>query len=202
MRRLLGILVFLALAVVGVRLSMPYMAKRLMRSDPLERADLIVVLGSSRLERTLEAGKLYQEGWAPRILLLRPPDEVRDSVRGQFGIHVPVFLDIQESVLDQMHVPPAAVTASPHTQDSTRAEALATAAYARQHGYRRIIIVTSPYHTVRAGALVERAARGSCQVIVHSDRFEEIDPNHWWLRYPERYDVVREYMSRVYALFW
>lgn len=202
MRRLLGILVVLALAVVGVRLSMPYMAKRLMRSDPLERADLIVVLGSSQLERTLEAGELYQEGWAPRILLLRSPDQVRDSLRDQLGIHVPVFLDVQESVLDQMHVPPGAVIASPHTQDSTRTEAVATVAYARQQGYRRIIIVTSPYHTARAGALIERAAKGSCRVIMRPDRFEEVDPNRWWLRFPERYDVVREYLSRIYVLFW
>ena len=201
-KRLLGILILLALAVIGARLAMPFMARHLMRSDPLKHSDVIVVLGSSHLERTLEAGSLYREGWAPRILLLRPPDAVRDSLRGRLGIRVPVFLDIQESVLRQMNVPPSAIAESPRTQGSTRAEATATADYARQKKYRRMIVVTSPYHTSRAGALFDRAAKGSFEVIVHPDRYEEIDPNRWWLRFPERYDVTREYLSRIYALFW
>ena len=201
-RRLFAFLLIIVLAAGGVRLAMPFMARHLLRSDPLKPADVIVVLGSTRLERTLEAGTLFREGWAPRILLLRPRDEVRDSLRGRFGIQVPVLLDIQESVLRQMNVPSAAIAESPRTQESTRGEAAATAEYARQKGYRRMIVVTSPYHASRAGALFDRAMKGSCEVIVHPDRYEEIDPNRWWLRYPERYDVTREYLSRIYALFW
>jgi uncharacterized SAM-binding protein YcdF (DUF218 family) len=178
---------------------MPFMGRRLIRIDPLVRSELIVVLGSSRLERTLEAGVLFREGWAPRILLLRPPDVVRDSLRKQLGLHVPVFLDIEKDALRQMGVPPGAVLESPHTQDSTRTEATAVAGYARQHGLHRIILVTSPYHTGRAASLFRKAARGAFEVCTRSTRYERADPDNWWRRFPDRTDVVFEYLKTVYA---
>ena len=201
-QRSVGFVAVVVVVVVAVRLSMPWLGRRLIRSDPLKHADVIVVLGSERLERTFEAATLYHEGWAPRILLLRPPDYVRDELRQRFDVSIPVQLDVQKSILAQMHVPPSAVDASPKIQDSTRQEAVNTAEYARQHGYRRMIVVTSPYHTSRAGGLFQNAARGSCEVIVHPDRYETADPNQWWIRYPDRSDVVFEYMKRVYAWIW
>jgi uncharacterized SAM-binding protein YcdF (DUF218 family) len=201
-RSLLTFVILVAVVIVAFRLSMPWMARRLMRSDPLQRSDVMVVLGSGRYERTLEAGVLYQQGWAPRIMLIRPPDPFRDKFRQQFGLHVPVFLDIQQDLLHQMHVPQPAILFSPRIPDSTRTEAEVIAASARQNGWHRIIVVTSPYHTARAGSLFEGAMKDSCQVIVHPDRFESPDPDRWWIAFPDRSDVVLEYLKRIYALFW
>jgi len=179
---------------------MPFMARRLIRTDPPVRADIIVVLGSFRLERTLEAGMLFREGWAPRILLLRPPDLVRDSVRQQLGIHVPVFLDIQKDALAQMGVPAAVILDSPETQDSTLTEAAAVAEFARQQGFKRVIVVTSPYHTGRAGSTFDAAAKGAFQVVIRPDRYEDVDPDRWWRRFPDRTDVTLEYLKTLHAL--
>jgi len=179
---------------------MPFMARRLIRADPLLKADVIVVLGSNRSERTLEAGMLYREGWAPRILLLRPPDVMRDSLRQQLGLNVPVYVEIQQDLLRQMKIPQSAIVLSARRPDSTRNEAAAVGADARQYGWQHVIVVTSPYHTGRAGALFDRALPGSCRAIMRPDRFETVDPNEWWLSYPDRYDVVNEYLSRIYAL--
>src|SRR5581483_5007936 len=151
---------------------MPFMARRLIRADPLQRSDLIVVLGSFRIERTLEAAALYREGWAPAIMLLRPPDLMRDGLRQQLHIRVPVYLDVQIDVLRQLGVMPSAMEPSPGVQDSTRDEAAAIAALARRRGYRRIIVVTSPYHTARAGTLFDRAAAGSVEITMRPDRYE------------------------------
>ena len=201
-RCLLAIVLIGVVAAVGVRLALPYLGKRLIRSDRLQKADLIVVLGSSRLERTLEAGTLYNEGWAPRILLSRPPDALRDATRQQLHLHLPVFLDLQQDVLAQMHVPRSAIALSPTTPESTREEAVAVRDYVHQYGYRRIIVVTSPYHTGRAGLLFDRAAKGSFDVVVHPDRYEPLHLDRWWRAFPDRYDVTREYQSLIYSLFW
>ena len=198
-RRTLTAILIIAIVIVAVRLSMPFLARRLVRSDPLVRSDLIVVLGSYRLERTLEAGILVREGWAPRILLLRGPDLIRDSLRRDLGIRVPVYADIQRGALVQMGVAPSAIVDSSGVQDSTRSEAVAVAEYVRQHRYRRIIVVTSPYHTARAGKLITKAAAGSFQVKMRADRFETIDPDRWWNRFPDRSDVTLEYMKTVYG---
>ena len=200
LRRLTAAILVLVVLIIAVRLLMPFMGRRLIRTDPLAHADMIVVLASFRMERTFEAGTLFREGWAPRILLLRAPDMVRDSLRQQLGVHVPVFLDMQKDALLQMGVPAAATVESPHTQESTVTEAAAVAEFVRQHGYQRVIVVTSPYHTGRASSMFDAASKGSFQVVIRPDRYEKVDPDRWWRRFPDRTDVTLEYLKTLYAL--
>jgi len=143
---------------------------------------------------------LFREGWAPRILLLRPPDLVRVRLQQQLGIHVPNFLDFQKDALRQMGVPAATVLESPHTHSSTLSESAAVAEYVKQHGYQRIIVVTSPYHSGRAGSMFDAASKGSFQLVIRVNRFEPVDPDQWWRRFTDRTDVVLEYLKTLYAL--
>jgi uncharacterized SAM-binding protein YcdF (DUF218 family) len=200
LRRIFLAIVLIAALAVGIRLAAPFLGHRLIRSDRLAHSDLIVVLGSFQLDRTLEAGMLHRERWAPQIMLLRTPDLVRDRIQKELGIHVPVFVDIQRDALRQMGVPAKAILESPHTQDSTRTEAEAVADYAREHGHKRLIVVTSAYHTGRAGSLFDRAAAKAFQVVVRPTRYEHPDPDHWWGRFPDRTDVVLEYLKTAYGL--
>jgi uncharacterized SAM-binding protein YcdF (DUF218 family) len=200
LRRILFALIFIAACAIGFRVAMPFLGHRLIRSDRVAPSDLIVVLGSFQLDRTVEAGMLYREQLAPRIMLLRVPDMVRDTVQEQLAIHVPGFVDIQRDTLRQMGVPAKAILESAHAQDSTGTEAEAIARYAREHGFRRVIVVTSAYHTGRAGALFDRAAAHGFEVVVRPTRFEHPDPDHWWTRFPDRTDVVLEYMKTAYGL--
>lgn len=199
LRRIAIVAIVLVVAGAGVRLAMPFAARRLIRTDRLVHSDMIIVLASCRLERTVEAGVLFREGWSPRIMLLREPDLIRDQVRQQLGIHVPVFLDIQRDALQQMGVPRGDILESPHVQDTTRSEAAAVAEYAKEQGYRRLIIVTSPYHTGRAGSLFDAAASRSFQVIMRPSRYESVDPSVWWRRPSDRTDVVMEYLKTLHG---
>src|SRR5687767_15744974 len=58
-----------AAAVVAAILFLPFAGRFLSRADPLQHADVIMVLGGERIERWLEAVDLYKEGWAPAILI-------------------------------------------------------------------------------------------------------------------------------------
>src|SRR5467141_3279132 len=119
LRRLLISVAILAALAAGVRLSLPFLGRGLIRTDPLVKADAIVVLGSYRVERTLEAGALFREGWSKRIVLLRSPDVASSGVLQTLHIRIPVWIDIQKSALAQMAVPTSAIIESPHTQDTT-----------------------------------------------------------------------------------
>ena len=105
---IISVLIIAAL-IFAARLAMPFAARRLIHSDPLVRADLIVVLGSYRLERALEAGSLFRERWSDRILLLRAPDIATSGLLRQLHLHIPVWLDIERDALVQMSVPPAMI---------------------------------------------------------------------------------------------
>ena len=201
-RRILFGLIVIAALIIGIRIAMPFLGQRLVRSDPLVHSDLIVVLGSFQLDRTFEAGMLYREGWAPRIMLLRTPDMVRDSVRKQLGIRVPVFVDIQRDALQQMGVPANAILESSDSQESTRTEAEAVADYARENGLKRVMVVTSAYHTGRSGSLFDRAAAKAFEVVVRPTRYEHPYPDRWWRHHTDRSDVVLEYLKVVHGLIF
>lgn len=193
------ILGFVAVAV-AIRLMMPTIGRLLIRSDTLAKSDMIVVLGSNRLERTFEAGTLYREGWSGRIFLLRPPDIANSGLLRQLNVRVPVLADIQKDVLAQMGVLPSAIRQSPVPIGNTEAEAEFTVRYARQAGYKRIIVVTSPYHTARAGRYFGNAAGESLVVIMRPNRYERADPSRWWRRPVERLDVLLEYIKAIHGL--
>src|SRR2546428_2906183 len=190
----------IATLIFAARLARPFAARRLIHSDPLVRADLIVVLGSYRLERALEAGSLFRERWSDRILLLRAPDIATSGLLRQLHLHIPVWLDIERDALVQMSVPPAMIIDASRALDSTLAEAEFVAEYARSHQYQRIIVVTSPYHTGRAARLFRGAARGSFTVVMRRTGYESPDPDHWWRHAPDRTDVVLEYLKTLHGL--
>ena len=74
-RRALAIAVIALLVVAVAAVPLLGAAGRfLVEADPLEHADAIVVLAGSYPDRILEAVALYREGWAPRIILCREPE--------------------------------------------------------------------------------------------------------------------------------
>jgi len=172
----------------------------LLRADPLARADLIVVLAGGRFERTLEAGMLVREGWSSRVLLMHPGDAPDPRLLRQLGVDLPSFYATQRSALAQMHIPDSAIFESDRGRLTTRDEAHYIVDFARAHGYRRILVVTSPYHTGRAGSLIRRIAKGNPEVLMRANRYEAVHPERWWKQPSDRIDVVFEYMKMFYAM--
>lgn len=197
LRRIGIVLVGLILVAVTARLAAPALARALLRSETLHPADLIVVLGSHRMERTLEAADLYKEGWSKRILLLRSAGEVNANLMHRLQIQFPVWVDMQKSVLRQRGIPDAAVEASATEMGTTQDEAAFTVALAKRTGVKRMIVVTSPYHTRRAGNYFRDEAAGGVEIIMRADRYERYDPSVWWRRPIDRHDVILEYLKLI-----
>lgn len=192
----------LALVALGAILfcAFRYAGRMLVVSDHLTRGDAIVILGGNRLERTLEAGLLYREGWAGRIVIGRSGDPAIRSFLDREHIKVPLFSDLQVSVLHQMGVPPAAILEFPGRPNDTVEEAVLTQSLAARHGWSRVIVVTSKYHTRRARSIFRRVARGRFQLICRPSRLDPADPDHWWRFALDRMDVTWEYVK--YPVTW
>lgn len=164
----------------------------LVRIDPPAKADAIIILGAARMDRTLEAGQLYREGWAPRVVVLRTADLNRRGVLARLGIKLPTFFDLQVSALEQMGVPRQAIVELRETVDSTADEARAIRAYARSQRLSRIIVVTSTYHTRRARHYL-RALAPDVTIILRNSRYDGANPQRWWRGSVDRIDVISEY---------
>jgi len=179
------LLLILALACAGVAASA---GRLLYAQDALGRADVIYVLGGARADRWLEGADLYQSGYAPRILLSSGGGDTAEEILRTRGIRLTTDADLARDGLMQVGVPDAAILLPPRRSDNTAAEAALFAELAAQHGWRAVIVVTSKYHTRRAGIAMRRALKStSTRVIVRASRYDSFRPGIWWThRYSSR----------------
>jgi uncharacterized SAM-binding protein YcdF (DUF218 family) len=183
----------LVTAVLVLLLFLPFAGRFLVADDPLEKADLILVFAGARVERWLEAAELYKEGWAPRIVLSPGPVEPIEQQLAARGVVYPREGDLARQALIDYGIPADAVTVLPGGVDNTAHEAAVVARTLSGTGRARLIIVTSPYHTRRAGVAFRRALAGAhVAVIVRATRFSKSDPSRWWRRREDVRYVLNE----------
>jgi uncharacterized SAM-binding protein YcdF (DUF218 family) len=175
-------LLFLALIVaVGCWQLTTSLGHILYEEDPLENADVIYVLGGTRVERVAEGGQLYLEGWAPLILLSRQISEPAEVALRASGLTIPTEIDLQRSVLQQMGVPAAAVDEVTAEQVATANEVEELAQLAEQRRWQRLIVVTSKLHTARARLALQRRFAGTGRhIIMRASRYDDADVERWW----------------------
>lgn len=121
----------------------------------IERADAVVVLGASvgstgmlssvSLRRTVHGVRLYQQGYAPLLVLAGVP--ARDGFPDEARVRARLARDLGVP-------PPAIVTATALT---TREEAVRVRSLAAARPIRTVLLVTESRHLRRARAIFERA---------------------------------------------
>ncbi len=132
-------------------------ARSLVRRDaPVATADAIVVLsaginadgllGAQAVDRLVKGIELVQAGIAPTLVTTRERNVFRGNVLTSEAD--------QKRLLAVGGVTNALVTP---VINNTREEALAVARMARERGWRRVVLVTSPAHSRRACATFEKA---------------------------------------------
>jgi uncharacterized SAM-binding protein YcdF (DUF218 family) len=150
------------------------------REDPLAQADVIFVLGGSRLDRVAEAGDLFREGWAPKILLSRQMLEGAEIVLRERGLHVPTETANHRLVLGQMGVPQDAIEETVE-QLTTAGESAQLRALAQANRWSRVIVVTSRLHTARASLAMHRRLDDiGVHVIMRATRYDGTNVDRWW----------------------
>ena len=139
--------------------------------DRIEPADIIIMIGDDNFsaDRAKEAAALFHAGWAPQILasgrMLRPYASIADYMAR----------DLQSE-----GVPASAILRFSHRADNTREEAEGLRVLAEQKGWRRILLVTSNYHTRRARYIFRKVLPGSVRLEIASAPDSEFNPATWW----------------------
>lgn len=175
------LLILLLLAAAGAAWFLVAGGRYLYHEDPLQKADAVYVLGGARVERWLEAYDLYRDGYAPLIVLSPEQPEPAETLIRSRGVRFPSTPELQHGALLQLGVPAAAIVAPGGWVDNTAQEANLLRTSAQARGWKRLIVVTSKYHTRRAGVAVRRALAGTgCEVIIRASRYDPWDPDQWW----------------------
>lgn len=177
LRRVTGVAV-VALALLWLAVAFTpvtsWLTEGLVRRDPLEAADAVFVFASrvqedgdptaDAMSRLLKGVEMVAEGRAPRLLV--------SEVAPPAGPYAP---------LARAWVAEFAPRGEVFTVGrirNTRDEAMAVAKLCHERGWRRVLAVTSPTHTRRAAAALEKAGLVVVAVPSVETRFD-LERLHW-----------------------
>jgi uncharacterized SAM-binding protein YcdF (DUF218 family) len=158
------------------------------------KADAAVVLaGGYWGKRILFAADLVKQGYVPRVLVSGPP--------GFYGVN-----ESEAAIAWAVKQGDPAVwfVAVPHEATSTRTEAQALLGYVRQHDIHSILLVTSNYHTARAGRIFRKTEREmgggpDLRVVAAPDKY--FAPASWWQSREGRKTAFLEWTKTVSSAF-
>jgi len=165
----LGLLAAAAIFVSAYPLWFGWMGSFLVRQDGPAKAGLIVVLAGDQYgNRILKACELLREGYAPKALISGPCcyyGDIESEAEIAFGT--------------KHGCPADRLISFPVKAMNTVDEAAELTAELHRRGVHRFLVVTSNYHSRRAGNAFRRVADPSeFRVVAAPDRF--FDPGNWW----------------------
>jgi uncharacterized SAM-binding protein YcdF (DUF218 family) len=176
-KRCLSLLFFGLLILCAIAAAALYSAARwLHHADAPQKADAIVVLAGD-YSRPFEGARLYREGYAPKVYLSEAVREPSVLLLDREGIIYARNDDLIRQIALQKGVPPDAAIWLARDMTSTASEAEATRALVK-NGAKKLLIVTSPYHTRRTG-IIFRHALPDADIRIIASRYEEF-PEDWW----------------------
>ena len=182
---------FMGILVTFTVLAAAYGGTALVVDVPLAEPDAILVLGSHEWERLPAAAQRARQSPAALLLITQPRN--------------PTIYNCHDCEHRAERLIAAGVAASRIVMlsdrvSNTRDEAAATRAECERRGIRRLLIVTSPYHTRRAWRIFNRAFTGAPVTLgVASARdYSPARPGRWWRAAYDRAYVRYEWAAIIY----
>lgn len=170
-RWIAGLLVFpiLLIAYVSTSTWLPFFGNYLIQAEPPRPAEAAVVLaGDGWGLRVLRGGELVRDGFVPKALVSGPPG-LYGFYESDLAVKFAVQKGLPEQAFEALHV----------DYRSTQEEAHAIVEELKRRNLRRVMIVTSDYHTRRAGRIWRYIAPWlELQMVAAPDRY--FRPGSWW----------------------
>lgn len=183
---LLIALVAAALAYVSRGVWLPAPARFLVRAQAPEHAEVAVVLaGDFYGHRILAGAGMVRGGYVKKVLVSGP-----SSVYGHYECDLAIGFAVRRGYRAEDFIP------MPNLTRSTREEARLVLEELRRMGVHKFLVVTSNYHTRRAGAIYRSLARDvEFRVVAAPDEY--FRPQNWWKSREGRKTFVWEWMKTI-----
>ena len=168
----------IAVSVSQYRSILTAYAKFFTVNNATPGADVIVVLSGGKDTRIPHALKLFEEGYAPEILLT---DEKKRNIR--FSHLFPTNEMIAKAMIEEleMNVPVSTIQSQKGGATSTFDEAYDLLKLSKNKRYRHLILVTDAFHTRRAYHAFQTVFEDTEIKIEMSAASNEIfNVNNWW----------------------
>lgn len=186
-RRFLTLLVLAPfLAVLTHFYWLPWFGEFLVRTDAIEKADAVLVLaGDYSGRRLIKGAELVREGHAPIALVSGPW-----VMYGRNEAHLAIDFALSKGFPKELFRPVL------HQSDSTAEEAIAFRKVFREEGMRKVLIVTSDFHTRRAGAIFRRTIPDVAIRMIAAPS-AGYQPATWWTSRASRKVFFQEWIKTL-----
>jgi uncharacterized SAM-binding protein YcdF (DUF218 family) len=175
-------------ACLSFNLWLPWFGHALIRNDGPVKAEIAVVLGGDEYGlRITKAAELVRDGYVPVVLVSGP------ALFDIYECDVAIAFAVRKGYPASWFIP------FPNTTRSTREEASSILSELARRGIHSFLLVTSDYHTARAGRIYRAAlAKGSgpeMHVVAAPDaNFRE---DGWWRNREGQKTVFFEWSKTV-----
>ena len=195
------LIVFIFLLAAWIFLA-PFLAERLIIEKPLDRADVILILGGSSVyqERTEKAAELYRQSIAPKIVLTDDGEKTGWSRTEKRNIP---YVEMAQRNLVTLGVPAESIEIIKPIGSGTIYEAQTFEEKATRENWQTVLLVTSAYHTRRTLWTFDRVVKNEAiefGIAAPPAGRQTPPPAFWWLA-PDGWSFVAgEYVKSFY--YW
>ncbi len=175
--------VFAAVVYFGHSFILDKAGHYIYKKDELKPADVIVVLAGEHEERVKYGVKLFKEEWAKkdRIIMAGGPVVWKYS-----------WASLMKEHAEYLGVPSKAILIEDKSA-STEEDAKYTKEILMKHGYKSIILVTSPYHSKRSSIIFGKMLGKDIRIVSAPVEESWFKFDDWWKRRRDRSMVLNEY---------
>ena len=155
-KALLSLLLTIVVGLATIQTATPVLENFLIVKRQLPRAEALVVMAGSTVERLPVAARLYREGVAPQIILTNDGIFSAWSAEKNRNLY---SIEWSEAELVKIQVPEQAIVKLAYSASGSIHDALNSRREILARGIKSIIIVTSDYHTRRSLWTFQRVLR-------------------------------------------
>ena len=195
--RKLGVALVVLVLLGGFALSRA--GSSLSVSDPLQRADAIVVINGRVPYRAMKGADLYKQRLAPEVWLTMGNRNAAEVEMEKLDVHPTLEHVYSQAVLEKLGVPATAIRIVPGRNNNTATEMKTIAGFARQQHVKRLILVTSSYHSRRVRSLWHQLTDNNPPAIVQYTDDEPFNAARWWTDTADSWTVSREWFGLLNA---
>ncbi|HEY2120900.1 MAG TPA: YdcF family protein [Candidatus Acidoferrum sp.] len=166
---------------------MKFAAESWIVNEPAARADAVVVMSDDNFyaDRATEAAQLFRQGIAPIVVAsgrrLRPSADMSE---------------LTEHDLIERGVPKEKILRFPNDADAMIDQVTLVEKFAVEHGWKKLLVVTSNYQTRRTRYIFQKTAPHGLEISVASARDGDFDPELWW----EKRKSIKDFINEVVGM--
>ncbi len=164
--------------------------------DKLQKADALFVLSGGGYDRGNEAVKVFEQGYAPRIICTGGNEVIEFKV---FNIDT-LESDITVANLKRQHIPDSVIVEI-REGTSTKEEAGIILNYCKNHSLKTVIVLSSKLHTHRINQVFRQPLQNiGVKLMVHGAPSSRFDEMLWWQSENGLIAINNEWLKTFY--YW